>query len=338
MRFLKVAGEQSEFGRYLAGDFRGVARRIEGVRIEPESAEALADDWVGEIVEEDAIAAGVREGKIGLAGQREVGEELDGVADIDGDQEGRPAFRAGKSLGVTLSLVVGVEHGLVPTVGAADSGATALSGGRRRWGCEGEVSAWRQGLNGRCVAALLGFQDEVTAAVEVDTAWRCRAVEVMESDRLFEDVFVEEVVLRGGVGVFDIEEIAKLGEEERVVGPLGSAGALPTFDKALRRNGHRRMIAYLTLVATRVSGAASWEAIQSFLCASLRSIRLRSGQSGSALGAICTQPFTPQRASAPAGDPLAGWAGICRAFGALCGMAEGQGTGSRPSVTGSCQR
>jgi hypothetical protein len=125
------AGEHGELGGDFAGDLGGVACGVEGVRVKPKGAKTLADVRVGEVIEKDAIAARIGEREIGFASQGEVGEELDGVTDVYGDEEWRPAFEGGKSFGVAFGLVVSEEHGLVPAVCAANGGAATAAFGTR---------------------------------------------------------------------------------------------------------------------------------------------------------------------------------------------------------------
>lgn len=75
--------------------------------------------------------------------------------------------------------------------------------------------------------------------VEVDAASRDGAVEVVELDRLFEDVDVVVFVSAGWIGARNVKEVAKLGEEERVVGTLCCFGLQPARYEVLRRRRHR---------------------------------------------------------------------------------------------------
>ena len=90
MLLFEIAGQGGEFCGDLAGDFGGAAGRIERVGIEPEGAKAGLDFRVRELTQEDAVGAGVGEREVGFAGEGEVGIELDGVADVDGDYERGP--------------------------------------------------------------------------------------------------------------------------------------------------------------------------------------------------------------------------------------------------------
>ncbi len=184
-------GKTGEFGGYFAGDFGSVAGGVERVGVEPDGTEAVAQFRLMELRQEDAVGAGIGKWQVGLAGKGKVGEELDGVADVDGDEEGWPAFGSRQGLGVMLGLSASGEHGLVPAMGAAN-GAAGTGGARLRTG-EAEFPTRVRGEDG-CVAALLGFEDEVRAAVEIDAAYGGGAVEVVEVDALFKDVGVAMVV------------------------------------------------------------------------------------------------------------------------------------------------
>ena len=119
------AGEVGEVPGHVAGDAGGDAAGVERERVEPDGAETVADELGFELFEPDAVSEGIGEGNVGLPGARKVGEELDGIADIDHDQERRPAFRGGEGLGVLLGLIAGAEHGLIPSGGAAHGGSAA---------------------------------------------------------------------------------------------------------------------------------------------------------------------------------------------------------------------
>jgi hypothetical protein len=67
--------------------------------------------------------------------------------------------------------------------------------------------------------ALLGFEDEVGAFVEVDEVGGGFAVGGGDVDGAVEDVVVLGVVGDGGFGVREGEGVAEFGEEKLVVGP-----------------------------------------------------------------------------------------------------------------------
>jgi hypothetical protein len=138
--------------------------------------------------------------------------------DVDDDQEGRPALVVRQRLGVGLGLAAGADHGVVPGGGAADGGAfLRFPGGG---GEEGEL------LGALLVAALLGFEREAAALVEIDAAGAAGAVGVAEGDGALEDVGVAGVVGLARVRTRDVQEIAEFREEELIVGALGGGRAL----------------------------------------------------------------------------------------------------------------
>ncbi len=224
---LQRLGEAAEFPGDLAGDAGGAAGGIERERIGPDEPEGLADVGLGEVGEEDAVRGRVREVDVGAAGAGEFRVELDGVADIDDEEEGRPAFARREGTGVLLGLAVGLEHGVIPRGGAADGGPflRALGFGL---GDGGE----RPGVL-LLLDALLGLEDEAAALVEIDAAGAGGAVLMMKGDAALEDVGVGGIVGLRGVRLRDAEERAELGEEEGVVGALGGSGFLPARDEVL---------------------------------------------------------------------------------------------------------
>jgi hypothetical protein len=178
----------------VTGDAGGDAAGIEGQRVEPDGAEAIANGLKFELVEGDAVGEGVGKRNVGFAGAGKVGEELDGMADVDDDEEGRPAFGGGKGFRVLLGLVAGAEHGFVPAGSAANTGASSM----RQF--EEEAGLGRG-------AALLGFEDEATFLIEIDAAGAGEAGRVAEGNGVFEDVVVGGVVGESGVGAGNFEEV-----------------------------------------------------------------------------------------------------------------------------------
>jgi len=104
----------------VVGDFPGdLGRDLGGVereRVGPDGGEALADGRVAQVLEGDTEAARVGELAVALAGEREVGEAFDGVADIDDEEEGRPAVGGGQVPGLARIIH---EGDLAPRIGRA---------------------------------------------------------------------------------------------------------------------------------------------------------------------------------------------------------------------------
>ena len=117
------------------------------------AAQPLADARVAQVVQRDAVRARVGKGDVGCAAAGELGVELDDVADVDDDQERRPAFGGRQRAGVALGLPAGAQHRVV----------------ERPWRAP--------------APELLGFQHEGAAPVAVDATRRVGAVAVRERDR-----------------------------------------------------------------------------------------------------------------------------------------------------------
>jgi hypothetical protein len=132
--------------------------------------QALADAGLGEVGEFDAMRARVGEGGVGGAGACEVGVQFDDVADIDDDQERRPALVGGQRASVAFGLAARALQSVVET------------------------------LAGSAEADLLGFENEMAALVAVDAPARRAAVAVAKADAALEDVGVVAVSSCAGSG------------------------------------------------------------------------------------------------------------------------------------------
>jgi hypothetical protein len=149
------------------------------------------------------------------------------VADVDHDEEWRAGFFAGEGAGVLFGLATGAEEDVVPGGGAAravtaEAAFFALAGG-----------VGKELFFVLLLDALLGFEDEAAALVEVDAAEGLGAVRVDEHDAAFEDVGIGIVFLLRGLGAGDFEQIAELAEKEGVVGAFGAARGGPAIDEGL---------------------------------------------------------------------------------------------------------
>ena len=216
-----------DFGEVLgegAGDGGGAPRGVERERIRPHLPQRGADALVAQVVEEDTVARLVGERDVVLALPREVGVQVDAVADVHHEQEGRPAVGVGEGAGVAEGLVLGPRHGALP--GAAPAVGVPV-------GADGLVDAERLGLGGRrLVAALLGFQHEAALLVQVDEAALAVLAGAVVHPPL-EDVIVGRRVGPGRIGTGHAEHVTQLAEEELVVGSLGRAGTAPALDEGV---------------------------------------------------------------------------------------------------------
>ena len=167
---------------------------VEAVGVGPGQLQALPDFGAGEIVQPDAVRAGIGEGEVGLAGAGKFAVELERMADIDHDEKGRPALLLRQRPGVLLGLAAGGEHGLVPAGRAAHRRPPAPSGGVSR---TSGSAAWR---SLPCLASR-------TKQPRLYRSMRPRAgaaVAVVEGDGALEDVGVVAVVGAGGFGAGDL--------------------------------------------------------------------------------------------------------------------------------------
>ncbi|RYF77042.1 MAG: hypothetical protein EOO29_22200 [Comamonadaceae bacterium] len=140
-------GEFGQLRGHLSRDARADAAGVKRVRVGPHQPQAFAQLGFGQIGQRDPVAARVREGRVGGAAAREVGIQLDDVADVDHAEEGHTALGGGQGTRVGLRLRMGAEHRGVEAVGAR--------------------------LH---LAQLLAFPHEVALAVAVDAACRVAAI------------------------------------------------------------------------------------------------------------------------------------------------------------------
>jgi hypothetical protein len=101
------------FGDVARDPGRGL-RRIERFRGEPDLAQPIANVADAEVFEINAKGLAVRELGVVLALSGKIRIDLDAVADVADQDEGRPAVRGRQRAGVFLRLPLGVEHQHVP--------------------------------------------------------------------------------------------------------------------------------------------------------------------------------------------------------------------------------
>ena len=143
--------------------------------------------------------------RVGGAGAGELGVQLDDVADIDHDQERRPAFLGRQRAGVAFGL------------------ARGRAAWRRRSPCGGVLpqASWLRARRRRAGSSRCGLRI------------RCRRRG--ESDAPLEDVGVVARVLARRIGRRQVEQPREFADEELVVGELGAAGVLPAGDEGVDR-------------------------------------------------------------------------------------------------------
>ena len=141
----------------LARDAGGFAGRVQGLRLCPDGFEPLDDPVVAQILQADAKALAVGKVGVGAAAAGKVGVNLQHIADVADDDEGRGWMVGGQAEDIVLGLTPRVAHQHVPL---------ALGRGGRG----GFVRLEQRSLAVVAVVGprLLGLQDETAALVQVD--------------------------------------------------------------------------------------------------------------------------------------------------------------------------
>lgn len=190
-------------GRHSKGGSRGRSGSLNGVErhgLEPDAAQLLTDLRFRQLVQGEAVGAGVGERCVGGTGPGEFGVELDRVADVHDDNERRAALCGGQGTGVLFCLAV------CPEQGAVEARPLRLPDSFR-------------------------LADECTPAVKIYEPSGFRAIAVPERHPAFEDVGVVAGVVGRGIWMGQVEQSRQLGEEELVVGPFATGCGSPAGDK-----------------------------------------------------------------------------------------------------------
>jgi hypothetical protein len=211
-----VAGAFERLGdaRQLVGDGARDAgrnaRRVERHRLAPDGLQTSEDRFVGELGKPDAVRARVGKRRVGGAGTGEVGVQFDDLADVDDDQERRPALVGRQRAGIAFGLTAGALQGVIEHP-AGDTGPD-----------------------------LLGFKHEMGAPVAVDAAERAAAVAVTKSDSPLEDVGVVTRIVARRIGRRHAEHLAQVADEELIIGQLAAVGIAPAGQEGRQREGGQR--------------------------------------------------------------------------------------------------
>ena len=211
------------------GDGAADPGRVKAVRVGPDRVQALTDFGVVQVGKADAVAVAIGELGVELTLAREVGIDLARMAHVHDQQEGRPAIGAGNEMGITVSLVAGAQHGVVPLARASLPMSGAEFGGFV--GQEGKLV--RGGLTA-FAGALLGLHDKVLGAVEVDKALGL-SVGVEEGDGAFKAVVVILGGRMGGLGVGDAKKPGQFDGKLVEVSTFAAARTVPALHKLIDR-------------------------------------------------------------------------------------------------------
>jgi len=101
---LKALGDDRETTGNVAGDFGGFFRRVEAQRIGPDGFQPRLNGGIAQVLHGDAKTLGIGKLRIILSLAGKVGIELDDMADIDKDDEGRIAVFDRQMAGVVDRL------------------------------------------------------------------------------------------------------------------------------------------------------------------------------------------------------------------------------------------
>ncbi len=151
------------------------------------------------------MAARIGEGRTGGASARELGIQLDHVADVDDDEEGRPALGGGQRPGVALGLRAGAHQGVEEAL-------------RRCGGVD-----------------LLRLEHEGAPLAAVDVAGARAAVAMREGGAALEDVGVVACVVERRVGRRQLQQPAQAVQEQLVVVALRARRLGPAADEVVDR-------------------------------------------------------------------------------------------------------
>ena len=145
----------------LAGDAGRLARRVQRQGFGPDGLQPLDDLRVAQILQPDPEALAVGEVGVRPAAARKVGIDLEHIADVADDDEGRGGVVGRQAEDIVLGLTPGVAHQHVPL---------AL----RRGGRGGFVRLEQRALPVVAMRRprLFGLQDEAAALVQVDPQGR----------------------------------------------------------------------------------------------------------------------------------------------------------------------
>ena len=208
----------------LPRDAGGAAAGVQLAGLLPHLAQQGAGALVGQRRQRQAEAGLVGEGHEGVADAGEVRVHVDAVAHVHHQHKQGPGLVGRQGAHVAQGLLAGGLHHLLPLHGAAQGVAlAALFGGQAQLGAVGLLGLL---LSVGRVGALLGFQHEAAALVEVDAAGALLGP-VVEGDGALQHVLVLGGVVGGRVGPGHAQQVAEVLQEQAVVGALGAAGVLP---------------------------------------------------------------------------------------------------------------
>ena len=170
----ETAREGGEARGDLAGDAGGFTRGIQRQRFQPDAAQAFADFRLAQILKRNAMAARIREWRVGGPRAGELGEQFDALTDIDDDQERRATFAGGQRTRIGLGLAARTQDGII------------------------ESARMGAGLE------FFRFEHERAAPIQIDAPGAAAAIAMRKGDRALEHVGLLGVRMRR----LDAEQVA----------------------------------------------------------------------------------------------------------------------------------
>ncbi|MBK6376757.1 MAG: hypothetical protein IPF61_07305 [Xanthomonadales bacterium] len=163
----------------LAGDAGGFAGGIERKRFQPDAAQAFADFRLAQIVQGNAMAARIRERRVGGPGAAELGEQFNALTDIDDDQERWAALSGGQGAGIGFGLAARTQDGII------------------------ESARVHAGLE------LFRFEHERAAPIQIDAPRAGAAIAMRKRDRTLEHVGLLGIGMRS----LDPKQVAQIEQK-----------------------------------------------------------------------------------------------------------------------------
>ena len=184
----------TQFGQMNGNVLRDFGRcecRVEAERVGPDDTQKVAGFFVAQVVEKDSVAVAIWKLVVALPLPREISIKLNHMSYVHDQEEGRPAVFLGDRAGIIISLVAGLEHGVIPDSSAPNpvAGTLLLAVG----GALAQIALAVFLL----IYALLGFQHEMTATINVDET-SAALVGVGKGDGTFKAIMVIRVIVLGG--------------------------------------------------------------------------------------------------------------------------------------------
>lgn len=145
--------------------------------------------------------------------------DLNAIADVRHEQDGRPAVINRQRLGVAFCLQLRGVHRLHPT-GRTAPGRSTLDARGGLLTEDVEIVLALAGSSAVSLAPLLGFQDEAIALLAIDPTEALRAVAVVLNDAAFEHIGVVGIIGSATIWRRNLDQRAEAVDEALCIGKL----------------------------------------------------------------------------------------------------------------------